>query len=263
MTTQSAMEPQDQADRAVGLLVAVLAAFAGIFGFAGHDTANAVVTFRSQPSSQPTCASYTYCLEFDSAMNGRAIDSIWWGHTTQQEAVTTKFDKLDYYLHNHLWGVYFPDNTYKDQGSFELRSIGQPGWCLKEPTDRSQLAVSPCNDVPGHEVDPRQVWYLAPTDNADRFSLRSTWDGKCADILERQQLRRRMGGSMELRRCRRQYQSAMDDLRLVGNTGFHDPRRGHRPQVRHANGDHTGPPEQGRNGALCTRVELARDDQVL
>ncbi len=116
-------------------------------------------------------------------MNGRAIDSIWWGHTTQQEAVTTKFDKLDYYLHNHLWGVYFPDNSYRDQGSFELRSIGQPGWCLKESTDRNQLAVSPCNDGPAHEPDPRQVWYLAPTDNADRFSLRSTWDGKCADIL--------------------------------------------------------------------------------
>lgn len=186
MTTQSAMEPTPSRRgrlRAVGLLVAVLAAFAGIFGFAGHDTANAVVTFKSPTSSPPTCADYTYCLEFDSAMNGRAIDSIWWGHTTQQEAVTTKFDKYDYYLHNHLWGVYFPDNTYKDQGSFELRSIGQPGWCLKEPSDRTQLAVSPCNDVPGHEVDPRQVWYLAPSDNADRFSLRSTWDGKCADIL--------------------------------------------------------------------------------
>ncbi len=176
MTPQSAMGPTPSRMtrlRAIGFLVAVLAAFAGIFGFAGSDTANA--------ATSQTCASYTYCLEFDSAMNGRAIDSIWWGHTTQQEAVTTKFDKLDYYLHNHLWGVYFPSG--QDQGSFELRSVGQQGWCLKESADRNQLAVSACNDVPGHEPDPRQVWYLAPTDNADRFSLRSTWDGKCADIL--------------------------------------------------------------------------------
>ena len=182
----------------------MLAAFAGIFGFAGHDTANAVVTFSSPTSSPPTCADYTYCLEFDSAMNGRAIDSIWWGHTTQQEAVTTKFDKYDYYLHNHLWGVYFPDNTYKDQGSFELRSIGQPGWCLKEPSDRTQLAVSPCNDVPGTRGRPPTG--VVSRALGQRRPLLAALDlgRKMCRHPQQQQLRRRMGGSVELQRCRRQ-----------------------------------------------------------
>ncbi len=82
---------------------------------------------------------YTYCLEFDSAMNGRAIDSIWWGHTTQQEAVTTKFDKLDYYLHNHLWGVYFPEQHLQGARKFRAQ-VNRPAGLVFESADGSKPA---------------------------------------------------------------------------------------------------------------------------
>ena len=48
----------------------------------------------------------------------------------------------------------------------------------------------------------------------------------------------------------------MDDRRLVGNEGFHDPRGGHRPQVRHANGDHTGPSNKGGMARYARALNL-------
>jgi hypothetical protein len=153
------------------LLVGLFAALAWAPGVVPTDTASA---------ASLNCQSFTYCFQFRSAMSStRAIDSIWWGSSSQQESVTSTNPG------NGYWGLSFENSTNQADGVFQLRSVGQAGWCLTEPTSGNQLYVAPCVNTPGTDADNRQNWGLVgPSGSTSgQYALRSNSDGKCADVL--------------------------------------------------------------------------------
>ena len=125
-----------------------------------------------------TCAHYINCLSFRSAMNNRSLDAIWWGSTTEQEAVTSMNPT------NGLWGVTFYDPQSRIDGVFQLHPLAKPNWCLTEPASRStsQMYVAPCVSKPGFPEGDRQEWRLFAGTNGN-YSLRAAYDGYCADVL--------------------------------------------------------------------------------
>lgn len=109
----------------------------------------------------------------------RTIDPIWWGSSTQQQAVTHANPT------NGRWVISFETSANETNGVFQLISFGQTGWCLTEPTSGNQLYTAPCVNTPGSDADKRQNWGLiAPSGSTNgRYALVSNYDGKCADVL--------------------------------------------------------------------------------
>ncbi len=143
---------------------------------AGSTLASAFTKAQAQ-----SCAHYIYCLSFRSAMNNRSLDSIWWGSTTEQEAVTSMNPT------NGFWGVTFFSPASQIDGVFELHPIAaKPNWCLTEPASRStsQMYVAPCVNQRGFPAGDRQEWRLVAGTN-NNYSLRAAYDGYCADVLNR------------------------------------------------------------------------------